>query len=62
MVWLFDKWGQHDVVMPCIISVVILWAQGKGMYLHTCIVSASKALYMLVCAFVWYRIDVLQNP
>ena len=48
--------------MLCIFLVEFLWAQGKGMYLHTCIVSASKALYMLECAFVWHRIDVFQNP
>jgi len=29
-----------------------LWAQGKGMCLHIYIASASKALYMLECAFV----------
>ena len=32
------------------------------MHLHLCIVSASKALYMLECAYVWHRIDVFQNP
>ena len=32
------------------------------MGLHSCIVSASQALYMLECAFVWYKIDVFQNP
>ena len=40
------------MIIMLYISVVILWAQGKGMYLYTCIVSASKALYMLECAFV----------
>ena len=49
------------IIMLCI-SMVILWAQGKGMYLHTCIVSASKVLCMLECSFVWHRIDVFQNP
>jgi len=66
--WIYIK---HDylaikvnikIVMPCILLVVFLWAQGKGMFLHTCIVSASKALYMLECAFVWHRRDVFQNP
>jgi hypothetical protein len=38
--------------MLCIDLVKILWAQGKGMYLHLCIVSASKALYMLEHAFM----------
>ena len=47
--------------MLCIFLVKFLWAQGKGMYLHTCIVSASKALYMLECAFVWHRRAVFQN-
>ena len=50
------------IIMPCVFLVVFLWAQGKGMFLHTCIVSASKALYMLECAFVWHRRDVFQNP
>ena len=49
------------IIMPCIILVEILWAQGKGMYLHLCIVSASKALYMLECAFVGHRIDVFSK-
>ena len=50
------------IIMPCIVLVEILWAQRKGMLLHLCIVSASKSLYMLECAFVWHRIDVFQNP
>ena len=40
------------IIMLCILLVEIMWAQGKGMYLHLCIISASKALYMLECALV----------
>ena len=49
------------IIMPCIVLVEILWAQGKGMYLHLCIVSAFKAPYMLEYTFVWHRIDVFSK-
>ena len=57
--WHFHEWHDHlrdevsiMIIMLCILLVENMWAQGKGMYLHSCIVSASKALYMLECAFV----------